>query len=506
MQLRIACIVTCLVVSCASSGTAQLPNVEARSLGLEVAWRSQLQLPRVGRGVVSADLWVESSDPRKYAVVELADRVIRISAESLDRDGNQIGIDQAKERATQQASRILGKQTGFEVTEVDVPRIKLVVTTSTGLVQTLDAETGKLIWSTACGNSRAPAFPAAVSTSGVSVIHGEELYLLDWETGKHLKTHRLRSPTSNAVAVCDDIAFVTDFAGMVQTYDLGVERAPWTYKILGRAIGRPVNFVDQTFSAVASEDGYVYVFAGGDQPSVWIRYETSSPINGSLTAANNAFYAGTSGGVVAKISVEQRLGDIAWEYRAGEPITAPPLVVGNTVFLATESGTVFALDDSDLGLSKWSRSGVGVSEILSLAGGELFCRTKANAVLALDANTGAVIGTSKSRGLSKSVINAKNDRLYVIAEDGRLQCLRPIGAVLPTMITPFVAATEDEEEAGDQPAQTAPPAGGSIFAPPGAAADPGDIFGTDPLGGDAGGNAANPFAPDATGGGNPFDF
>ena len=302
MRVRSALLSTAALCCLATSAFGQISSVAARKLGMDIAWQAQVQLPRINRGLVSSHLWAETTNPRRFTAVELDGNTIRVSADSLGRDGKPIGIEEAKKRAGELAARQLGKPDGFQVVEVTVPRIKLILVTSDGLVQALDAETGKLHWATPCGSSSAPAHPAQVSPAGVTVIHGEQLYLLDWETGKHRQARPLRYSTSNSVALCNDIAYVSDFTGRVEAYGLEREMAPWGYVMQGRSVGRTAHLSNHMFSAIASDAGLVYVFSGGEEPSIWIRYETTSPITGSLTSGNNAFYAGTSEGLISKIT------------------------------------------------------------------------------------------------------------------------------------------------------------------------------------------------------------
>ena len=447
MHTRIGYLATLLTLGVSGSAIyGQVSRTEARHMGLEVAWETQVQIPRAGSRLVSSHLWAEASNPRKYAVVELAERNIQVSAEALDRDGQPIGIEEAKKQAQAQASRALGRTDGFEVTEVSVPRLKLVLVTGDGLVQALDAETGKLIWATSCGRSSAPAHPAAVSTAGVSVIHGDRLFLLDWSTGKHAMSRQLRYSSANAVAACGDIGFVADFTGRIEAYGLGRDLSPWSYVILGNSVGEPITFSSGEYAAIASDQGYVYVFSGIDTPGVWLRYESPSPITGSLAAGPRGIYVGNASGLVTKFTLEDRGGRIGWELRAGNTVTAPALVVDDIVVVATEAGEVLAIDEAT-GTERWSSPTAGVAHPIGVAGERLLCLSNASELVALDAATGQPIARSRPMNLSHPMVNSVNDRIYLITKSGRVQCLRIAGATLPKMQS--VVASEDEDEAED---------------------------------------------------------
>lgn len=523
MRLVFACAAVILVsFPFAKTACSQVSATAARTMGMEIAWNSQVQLPRVGRGIVSAELWADDSQMRQFAIVELPQRTIRVSAAQRNRRGEPIGLEEAKRLAQEEAARLLGKNEGFQVVEASVPEIKLVIVTSDGLVQTFDAESGKLLWATPCGESNAPAHPAALSSHGIVLIHGMKLYVLDWETGKQRMVKNLRYATSNSVAVCGDIALITDFTGRIEAYALADEIRPWSYLIHGRAVGSPVSLADQNFCAIAVDRGYVYVFAGGEEPNVWLRYEASSEINGSLAAGNQAFYAGTAAGLLTKITLEDRLGRLQWQYRTGEIITKPALVVGEQVVVATESGDLFSIDDNT-GLTAWMRPGLSLVQPIAQADNRIFCISEAGEIYALDAESGEVIGRSQPAGSRQPIVNTLNDRVYVLNDGGQLQCLRPIDAVLPTLIKPIVReATEDEQQRPDTSEQPATETsenpfnfGGAADAenPFGGGANP---FGGSPAGGeepttegdmeDPFGGGADPFGGAAEGDpfGNPF--
>jgi outer membrane protein assembly factor BamB len=534
MRLQIASLLsvfTIITTSLGSTGLAQVSAVDANRLGMEVAWQAQVQMPRAGRGIVSSHLWVEPSQVRKYAVVELDEgRTVRVSADTLTPRGVPLGIEEAKKQASERAARLLGKNDGFEVVEVTIPQIRLVFVTSNGLVQTFDAESGSLLWSSPCGSATAPAHPGAVSPAGVTVIHGRNLYLLDWQTGKQLMNVELKFGSSSAVAVCDKLAYVTDFEGRIEAYGLGMEIKPWSSQIVGRAVGRPVTLADQSFCAIASTSGYVYTLSGGDTPGLWTRYESSSDISGSLAAGNGAFYAGTGVGLLTKIAMDQRNGHLAWEYPSGVTITTPALINGPRVVVATEAGELHCVDDKT-GYRLWANEGLRIQQPIAAVGGHLLCTTFSSEIYAIDADSGTPVARTLPANISTPVINQVTDRVYMVGLNGRLQCLRPIGGALPKIWAPVVSveeapadasastaaaapsaatnATEDPFNFGGQaaPAAAASPSPfGGEANPFGAAATPADpgAMGTEP----SGGAAADPFGsstmPDPFGTSNPF--
>lgn len=510
--LSFICTTVCSTVGITPTALAQVSSVDAMHLGLEIAWQSQVQIPQTGRGITTSSLWVDTSVTRKYAVVELeAGRTIEVSASEVDDKGVPIGIEAAKQIASERAARLLGRNDGFEVIESNIPDIRLVVSTSDGLVQTFDAETGMLLWSRPCGQTTAPAQAAALSPNGVSLIHGRHLYLLDWPSGKQLLRQELKYGSSIALAVCGKLAYVTDFRGRLEAYGLGIRIKPWTSQISGRAVGQPVSLADQSYCAFASTDGFLYTMLGGEKPGMWTRYEAAAPFSGCLAAGNQAFYAGSIEGVIAKVGVDDKLGNLNWDFTTGEPLTASPLVVGERVYVANESGRMHCIDDQN-GNSIWSEVGLRVVQPLAVASGKLYCTTLAGEIVAVNAENGRFLASSSAIPIAATVVNQVSDRLYVADTSGRLQCLRPIQSTLPRLVQPVTAGEVIPDQNGSPATPPTTPAaasqdpfnfGGDAAAPAnsnpfGAAGDP---FGAPAPAGDTTPDVADPFG---TGASDPF--
>ncbi len=508
-------VATAWFCSAGSVCSAQMKHETARSMGLEVAWRAHVQMPYNGKGLASTNFWVDAANQEQFAQVKLENRTFRVSAKQLDRDGQPIGVEGAKKLVSAQAGKYLGKPTGFQVDVISVPKVYLVVVTGNGLVQNFDAETGKLLWSSPCGNTFEPAFPAALCQAGVAVIHGTNVYFFDWATGKQIKQVRARSRTSNAIAIAGGVGFASDYVGNVTSYALGAESSPWSYVMLGRAVGQPVSFANQQFCAIASDAGFAYVFTYEKSPKVWMRYETNSSISGSLAAGNNAIYVGTTGGTLSKVTADSRLGSIAWEFRASDPINKPALIDGDNVFVTTETGNLISIRDSSAGDANWTVSG-DVKSVIGATSDRVYGMTFANRIVAFDKASGRRIASTAQFDFGHAIVNSSTNRIYVVTRDGRLACLRPIGSELPEFIVPVAPVDPSDKPAVSAPAETGDQPGG-IFGPAAPASGAADVFNADPFSGGAsedpfsGGAGDDPFSgggnddPFGTGGGsNPF--
>ncbi len=513
MLNRFRNLVLALVALSPSLAQAQISNAELNSLGLEQAWQSLARVPASGRGIVSADIWIDETSVRKYAVVDIpGNPMIRVAADRLDAKNNPIGMEKAKAEAQARAAKLLGKNEGITVAEVNIPQTRLVITTLDGLVQNFDAESGKLLWATACGSSSISTIPAAYSTQGVLVVQGDVLYVLDWVTGKQLTTKKLTNSVACTVSVIDGLiepppgsnretrqnsmAIVGDYSGTLTAFGLTEKINPWTGRINSRSEARPATSPDRKTLAVASNSGRVYVYSGSTQPSVQFRFETTSTISRSLAAGKDGFYIGTGEGVLAKIGFDGRQ---KWTFHLSHPIAQPAFydTESGLVFLASESGEFTAIDDAT-GHEAWENSiNSNILAPLGTSGSNVICRSSDDCIVSFDKKTGQLRGRTNSlRLLPTPIVNTMTDRVYLASNTGQIQCLRPIGKDLPKIskdIAAPVAKPKAEKANVEQEPMNAAPVGGDPFG------GGGDM----PAGGNPAGGA-DPFGADPfSGGGNP---
>ena len=107
----------------------------------------------------------------------------------------------------------------------------------------------------------------------------------------------------------------------------------------------------------------------------------------------------------------------AWSYVTGSPITAPPAVVGDRVYLTDEAGSVTALD-RNTGDVVWkynSRLPAGVTP--AVTDGLVFVVFRPGLVSALEADTGEVVWSKRLRTASLPSPTIADGRLYVAESD-----------------------------------------------------------------------------------------
>ncbi len=515
-------IVVAIAVSLATgTAWAQVSATAIRSLGLERAWNTTIRVPVDGGGIVAVEMWLDPTHQRNYAVAELPDRTIQMPTDQLDESLQPIGAEAAMAIVRQQAARVTSSTDGVEVTERSISAIRLVAVSRDGLVQCLDAETGKPLWATPCGDTSAPTYSVALCRAGVSLVQGDTLYLLEWESGRELQRKVLPTGTTHAVAAIDvpikplrggrtdatdanmpinSIAFTVDINGEVRGYSFTNPTTPWQYRVVGRSIAAPVSLPDRTRIAVPTDKGWLYVFSGGLNPTVEFRYETGSQLSGCLAAGVDAFYAGDSSGTFSKISTtDQRA--LMWSQDLPHGLTSKPLVddASGLVFVATIAGDLIALDNST-GHAAWTfetSQGARIRGPICVVGEHLICRTYLGTLAAVDIRSGQLLSETPSQSLSETMItNNMTDRVYVLGPFGELQCLRGIGKSLPKISAAFAGGSAVPKKPTET--QSPPPDSPSLDSERVETLEPAnDGLGDDPFGGQPDQN--DPFAEDNSG-------
>ena len=109
--------------------------------------------------------------------------------------------------------------------------------------------------------------------------------------------------------------------------------------------------------------------------------------------------------------------ETAWSYVAGSPITTPPAVAGDRVYLTDEAGNVTALlrETGDIAWQYEARLTAGVTP--AVADGLVFVVFRPGLVSALEAETGEVVWSRRLRTASLPSPTVADGRLYVAESD-----------------------------------------------------------------------------------------
>jgi outer membrane protein assembly factor BamB len=328
---------------------------------------------------------------------------------------------------------------------------RLTVLTSAGVVHEFNALTGETLWIAPVGNAEYPSLGPAANDEYVAVVNGSTLYVLRTKDGKPVLDRQVGGGPGAAPAVADEYVFVPLINGRIEGYPLNQGnpapqdvRSKWYYQSYGRAMVAPL--ATKTSFAWSTEKGH---FCVGDSqiPAVRFRLESYCDIVAPPAYHNPLFYAGTVDGDL--IALHETNGTRQWKFSSGYPILRAPAAVGERVYVTNEEPAMHCVD---------AKTGHGLWEAMNLTQFAAASRQRVygfddlRALVVLDGKTGTLLDRMPTDGTANALVNDQTDRLYLISEDGLLQCLHEIGANKPYYHNPAPAETKPAEMA----AETAP--------------------------------------------------
>lgn len=149
----------------------------------------------------------------------------------------------------------------------------------------------------------------------------------------------------------------------------------------------------------------------------------------------------TSSGVVFAVTrkglayaIAERTGETIWQFAASEPIVQPAAVIGGNAYITTQLGGLHCLDAAN-GARKWWSP--GIRQFVAQSKDRLYGLDRTGRLMILDPQNGATLGVMPINAYDPSlVMNAQNDRLYMVSRGGLIQSFHE-----PSITQPLVYAT-----------------------------------------------------------------
>jgi outer membrane protein assembly factor BamB len=351
---------------------------------------------------------------------------------------------------------------------------RLTVLTSSGVVQEFDARTGETLWIATLGNPRHPSLGPAANDKFVALVNGSNLYVLDSTDGRPIIMRPVGGAPGAAPALTNAFVFVPLVNGRIEGYPLGEQKlTPWYYQSFGRAMVPPLATAE-TF-VWTTDSGHMYVGNVEEDPRVRFRLETGSEIIASPAYRKPYIYAATISGET--FAMDESTGARRWKYATGFTVSRAPAAIENRVYVTSDEPMLHCID-AENGTGLWEAA--GVAQFAAASRSRVYGVDDFGGLLVLDATTGSRIGHLPTGGTINTLVNDQTDRLYLVSEQGTVQCLHEIGAkeplyhVVPEPQTPPAEAVEGET--AETATTTEPPAEAVTTPPP---ADDEDPFGAE---------------------------
>lgn len=155
-------------------------------------------------------------------------------------------------------------------------------------------------------------------------------------------------------------------------------------------------------------------------------------------------------------------GKLLWRFSSGEPIKESPALIGNDLFVTTQTGGMYRLNALFGDLIWFARD---VRHFVAASDQRVYAVDSLDNLVILDFQTGSRVGQLNVSRYPLRYMNSETDRIYLANENGLIQCIRetrlatPIKHVVP--IAPLSQQKPAKPAAGqptETPAQPQPPA------------------------------------------------
>ena len=438
-------LVITLIATAVASGQYTYASLER--LGLQRNWSTMVDASPSTGGIAGVAISVNHDDRHSVAIHELEydGGFKRFSPFDLGPGGVAVGPDEAMRQAEVEKIRkeALGRKP--VLTTKKIKPIDLFVSTTAGVLQSINAETGQTNWSISVGSSSRPTSSPAANDWYVSVINGSQLFVVDRSTGEPVFDRALQSSpmvgssrsnvgptmtnfgfqTIDDQKVSDDWIYVPCTGGRLEAYSIGEPTSPpWFTTTRGDVVGRPAIGAGRV--AWTSSGGYLQV-ADARLHELRFRLQTGDKIDSTATymSPGRFFVAARNGYLYA---IDEKSENIVWEYSTAQPILDRPIAVGGDVVITTQDKNMFCVNAD--GTEKWMA--VAVDSFLSASENRIYAVDDRGQLTVLSRKTGVRLGPSV-RVNSTPILNTETDRIYVASRLGQIYCFSEIGSEFPTI-------------------------------------------------------------------------
>ena len=241
---------------------------------------------------------------------------------------------------------------------------------------------------------------------------------------KHVWTRGLGSYIEYPPSYCDGTLYVNAFEGEVFAIDSETGKVRWRRDFGGTKPSTPA--IDGPRLIVSSRDGTVTALDRERGRQLW-RVATAGKVESSPVVVDGVAYFGVTDGRL--YAVQSATGRIRWAYQTGGRINSSR-PYGRRVCVSTYAGSIFCLN-KDTGARLWStyvrRDAFRYESFYASAstdGARVYCVARSGKVVALDAQSGRLLWTSRVGGLGYTTPAIANGLVFVGGFDGNLRASR----------------------------------------------------------------------------------
>jgi hypothetical protein len=183
------------------------------------------------------------------------------------------------------------------------------------------------------------------------------------------------------------------------------------------------------------------------------RLETGSEIVAQPAYKKPFVYVASVSGEL--FAMQELTGVRRWKYATGFPVTRAAAAVGERVFVSSEEPALHCIGAVN-GNAEWEAP--RVAQFAAISRERVYGVNDLGALVVLDAAKGTTLGRLSTGFMLKALVNDQTDRVYLVSDNGLVECLHEIGVKEPLYHNPKQTDPEKPEAAaeGQPPATTAP--------------------------------------------------
>ncbi len=265
---------------------------------------------------------------------------------------------------------------------------KVYVTTNSN-IEALSATTGAVLWSALSG-TQIYGSPAVAASLIYTVGSGSPtFYALVATTGAIKWTQTLGAGTLSSPIVADGNVYIASLDTYIYALNASTGAIEWKTAIGATGEGSP-----------AVVDGVVYVGSGTTiyalnalTGAVNWSYATGGTVEGSPAVAGGVLYQGSDDGYVYALRTRSTPGALLWKFSTGNDVYESPAASAGTVYVGSQNSNFYALD-AHTGAQRWSLTTGGILGSAIIANQIVYVTARDGTLYALNATSGAVLGTA----------------------------------------------------------------------------------------------------------------
>jgi outer membrane protein assembly factor BamB len=303
--------------------------------------------------------------------------------------------------------------------------------TQRNTVVALDAASGRALFSADVTPDGIPLKPPIPLKDRVAFPNGATIEVYDLRGKKVESVDAERSIRSPGVAFENTIYIALSYPAGARLAALDLsrrfDRARWELMSPGTSISAAPT-VSNNVIYVASEDGIVRA-VNLDRTPAWPLEDGAFRIDGSVVADlkvdDLALYVASTD--TKLYALDRSSGRIRWQYYAGAPLKAAPVVTANTIYQLVPGLGMAALDKTEGKFNrepKWIAH--GAQRFLAEGEKHVYLLGGDNRIVALDKASGAPQFKSKRADLVAFAVNPTGEMIYGSTRDGSIIGVQPV--------------------------------------------------------------------------------